>query len=246
MFNQHDIGANFRMAMETVDRIRVDWGNSHQPNIVLLLGPMPAEQRRSLLSGGRRPRADGEIPIVQTELRRIGYECAFIGEWNLSEDDSKHRDFERWIVTRADTAWESPTLMVERALIHYSTPLLPLLSEFASHYVGQDHARPYFLTVSYPSKPGAGPLLPESADALLRQLEAGEPTLIVRVEFDEPEDRMRYTLRPAARAAADFTRLSSNAALLPTLRKAVGLSPLPDLPGRPLESDAAAGSSSDR
>ena len=90
--------------------------------------------------------------MVSDVLAGAGYECAYVGRWNLGDDRNPQHGFRFWYTTGAEIAYQDPRMNWNGQVASEKGYLAELLTEKAGAFLDQQTSgKPFFLTISYPN-----------------------------------------------------------------------------------------------
>ncbi len=90
------------------------------------------------------------VPIFPEELRKAGYETAFIGKWHMGGDSDQPRPgFDHWISFRGQGVYLNPTLNVNGERVEKKGYVTDLLTDEAMNFLDRPHDKPFFLYLSH-------------------------------------------------------------------------------------------------
>lgn len=99
------------------------------------------------------------------DLRKAGYETAYVGKWHMGDDDSPRPGFDRWVSFRGQGVYINPTFNIDGTREQQQGHISDLLSERAVEFLKQPHSKPFALYLAH--KAVHGPFEPAERHKVL-------------------------------------------------------------------------------
>jgi len=81
-----------------------------------------------------------------------GYECAYVGRWNMGDDRTPQHGYRFWYTTDGQIAYQDPRMNWNGQVVSEKGYLTELLTAKAGAFLDQQTpGKPFFLTVGYPN-----------------------------------------------------------------------------------------------
>lgn len=91
-----------------------------------------------------------DTPIFPIELRKHGYETAFIGKWHMGgSTDAPRPGFDHWISFRGQGVYNDPTFNINGKTVKRYGYMTDLLTDYAEEFLRKDREKPFFLYLSH-------------------------------------------------------------------------------------------------
>jgi len=88
--------------------------------------------------------------LLSDILAGVGYECGFVGEWNLGDDRTPQHAFHFWYTTEGAPGYQGPHMNWNGQAVAEKGELTGFLTAKAGAFLDQQSAaKPFFLTVRY-------------------------------------------------------------------------------------------------
>ena len=83
------------------------------------------------------------------ELRKAGYETAYVGKWHMGDDDSPRPGFDHWVSFRGQGVYVNPTLNINGKREEQRGYMTDILSARAADFLKRPHTRPFALYLAH-------------------------------------------------------------------------------------------------
>ena len=84
------------------------------------------------------------------ELRKAGYETAFVGKWHMGGSSDKPRPgFDHWVSFRGQGVYVNPTFNVDGRRVRREGYVTDLITEYCLDWLKQERSKPFFLYMSH-------------------------------------------------------------------------------------------------
>jgi arylsulfatase A-like enzyme len=90
--------------------------------------------------------------MLSDVLAGAGYECAYVGRWNLGDDRNPQRGYRFWYTIDGEVVYQDPRMNWSGQVASEKGYLTELITAKAGAFLDQQNpAKPFFLTVRYPN-----------------------------------------------------------------------------------------------
>lgn len=91
-----------------------------------------------------------DTPIFPIELKKAGYDTAFIGKWHMGGgSDAPQPGFDRWVSFKGQGVYNNPTFNVDGESIPHQGYVTDLITDYAVDYLKREHTQPFMMYISH-------------------------------------------------------------------------------------------------
>jgi N-acetylglucosamine-6-sulfatase len=120
--------------------------------------PLCSPSRASFLTGqyahtngiiDNTARPSHALPVFPLELRRAGYQTAFLGKWHMGNDDSPRPGFSHWVGMRGQGEALDPMLNVDGTRVATSGYTTDVLTDYVERFIQRSRDGPFLVYLAH-------------------------------------------------------------------------------------------------